>query len=423
MAQIPQDKLPESSLALLLDGYNFIAKRRQRYGSDIFMSRLLLQKTICIGGEDAARLFYDNARFVRKAAIPKPIQKTLFGQGGVHSLDDESHRQRKQMFMSLMSKEGIRRLADLTGQEWENYLKKWEKQPQIVLYDEVHEILGRAVCHWAGVPLPEAEVKKRVSDLSIMVDDSATIGPGYVRARLGRARTESWVRGIIQQIRARQLDVARDSAAYVIAMQRDLNGELLPVKIAAVELLNVLRPTVAIAIYITDAARALHDHPQHRSKLADDAACERFVQEVRRFYPFTPFLPARVRQSFVWQGYHFPKGTRTMLDVHGINHDPRIWQNPEKFEPERFASWDGSAFNFIPQGGGDFYTGHRCPGEWITIELTKVATRFLATAMDYDIPPQNLRYSLRRFPSRLKSRFVITNVKPVPAAVKTLQKI
>ena len=79
--------------------------------------------------------------------------------------------------------------------------------------------------------------------------------------------------------------------------------------------------------------------------------------------------------------------------------------------PERFYGWNVSAFNFIPHGGGEPLTGHRCPGEWITIELMKVAVRQLTTQLVYEVPPQNLTVSLRRMPALPESRFIITRIR------------
>ena len=57
-------------------------------------------------------------------------------------------------------------------------------------------------------------------------------------------------------------------------------------KVAAVELLNVVRPIVAVSAFIAQAAHALHRHPEWRQKLKDDEGqLEPFVQEVRRLYP------------------------------------------------------------------------------------------------------------------------------------------
>lgn len=56
-----------------------------------------------------------------------------------------------------------------------------------------------------------------------------------------------------------------------------------------------------------------------------------FVQEVRRFYPFFPFAAAEVKTDFTWKDYTFEKGTLTLLDLYGTNHDTNIWGIPKCF--------------------------------------------------------------------------------------------
>lgn len=414
MLQIPQERSLDSTLALLSDGYQFISKRCQRYQSDIFQTRLLLKKTICFKGEEAAKIFYDPEKFIRKNAAPKRLKKTLFGQDGIQGLDGDRHRHRKQMFMSLMSEDRIEQLADLTKEQWHIYAQKWSKMDTIVLFTEAQAVLCRAICAWAGVPLQESEAEQRTNQLEAMIDSSGAVGLKHWQGRKSRQQVETWIEGIIEQVRNEQLDIPEDSAAYVIAQYRDLDGKLLDKHTAAVELINILRPTVAIARYITFAALALYEHPECRQKFQnseDDEYCEWFVQEVRRFYPFFPFAAAIVRQDFDWHGYHFPQGTKVLLDLYGTNHDPQLWENPEAFYPERFRAWNKSQFNFIPQGGGDYYSNHRCPGEWITIKVLKVTLDFLTRSLQYEVPKQNLNISLSKMPTVPKSGFIISNIK------------
>lgn len=413
MVPIPHDKGLDNTLILLLDGYTFIPKRCERLQSDIFQTRLLFQPFICMRGEAAARVFYDNERFQRRSAAPVRLKKTLLGQGGVQGLDDAAHRWRKQMFMSLMTPEHIAQLADITMKEWLVSIEQWETRDQVVLFDEVRMILCRAVCRWAGVPLPEADVTRRANELEALVEGAGAVGPRHWRGRWARRRTNAWIARIVTQVRKQQLEVAEGTALHTIAWHRDLAGKLLHPRVAAVELLNVLRPTVAVDRFVVFAAHALHTHPACRERLQagdDDAYLEMFVQEVRRLYPFFPFMVARTRHAFEWNGYHFPKGRKVLLDLYGTNHDAQVWEQPEAFRPERFRHWNQSAFNFIPQGGSDHYQQHRCPGEWITIELMKVAVRLLTNAMVYNVPEQDLRISLRRVPAIPESRFVISNV-------------
>ena len=113
--------------------------------------------------------------------------------------------------------------------------------------------------------------------------------------------------------------------------------------IAAVELLNVLRPTVATSVYITLLAHALHSFPDVAPTPASDRSewatrtWARFVQEVRRFYPFFPAVAARSRKDFSLAKCPFwPAGRRFLLDLHATNTDPHLWNEPEIVNPDRF---------------------------------------------------------------------------------------
>ena len=413
MPPIPRDKGPDSTLRLVIEGYTFISERCRRYRSDVFQTRLLLRRTICMRGEDAARIFYDIGRFQRAGAAPGRIIKTLFGKGGVQVLDDEAHLKRKLMIMSLMTPGSIRKLKDLMAGQWRTALKRWENERKVVLFDQVQEMLCRAVCAWAGVPLAEEEAARRTRDIAGMIEGSGAVGPRHWQGRLARVRAEKWAEGLVEELRSGRLDAAEGSALQVISTHRGADGRPLERTTAAVELLNILRPTVAVARFVTFAAMALYEHPEclQRIRSKEEGYLEMFVHEVRRFYPFFPFVAARVRREFEWKGYRFPRGTLVLLDLYGTNHDARLWDKPDEFRPERFRKWSGSAFNFIPQGGGNHYRNHRCPGEWITIELMKDAVEFLAESVAYDIPPQDLRISMSRMPAIPRSRFVISNVR------------
>ncbi|MEU4383028.1 cytochrome P450 [Micromonospora echinofusca] len=412
MATIPTERSPDSSVAFLRDGYRFVGRRCDRHGTDIFQARLLLEPTICLRGRSAAELFYDPERFVRAGAMPKRAQRTLTGRGGVQGLDGAEHADRKAMFMSIMTPAAIRQLGQLFDDEWRARVPAWEAGGPVVLYDEIARMLTRAVCAWAGVPLADSEVHRRTAELHAMIEGPAALGLQHWRGRWGRRRGERWIGQVVERERAGTLPAPEGSALRVIAEHRDDRGRLLPRRIAAVELLNVLRPTVAVDRFVVFAALALHDHPAWRQRVREsDEATESFVQEVRRYYPFFPVAAARVRRPFDWQGHHFPRGRRVLLDLYGTNHHPALWPEPERFRPERFTGWRGDPFALVPQGGGGHLTGHRCAGEWITIELMKRAVTNLTTTMRYDVPPQNLALSLRAMPALPPSGFLITNVR------------
>ena len=336
--RVPRDRGIDATLRMAVEGYEFISRGCRRHRSDVFETRLLLQRTICMRGAEAARLFYDTERFQRSGATPARVQKTLFGQGGVQGLDGDAHRRRKGLFMSLMTLEAISDLTTMFVERLRDEIDRWQHAHSVVVHDRMGRILCEAVCAWTGVPLDESELQRRVDDLRAMIESPAKVGPAHWRGRVARKRAERWVGGIVEQVRGGSLQPPEGRGLHAVAWHRDAAGELLDTHAAAVELLNVVRPTVAIDRFVTFAALALHDHPEWRERLRDggDDVCERFVQEVRRFYPFFPATAARVRRPFDWDGVHFEPGRRVLLDLFGTDQDPRVWEHPRRFDPDRF---------------------------------------------------------------------------------------
>ncbi|GAA2214208.1 hypothetical protein GCM10009850_096730 [Nonomuraea monospora] len=253
-----------------------------------------------------------------------------------------------------------------------------------------------------------------------MVDGFGSGGPRHWRARLARGRREAWLTGLVRQVRDGTTTASAGSALDVVAGHRDADGDPLDARTAAVELLNVIRPTAAVAWYVAFAAHALHRRPDQRKALrdGDEAHAEAFAQEVRRFYPFAPFVGGRAVRDLSWAGERIPQGSLVLLDVYGQHHDPDLWDEPYTFNPGRFVGREPGAFELIPQGGGDPRSGHRCPGEGITLTLLRTLAARLAL-LDYDVPEQDLTISLRRIPTRPASGFVLTLLKsaiPSPPA-------
>lgn len=416
IGELPRDDRVDSTPSFLRDPYRFISTRSRQLGSDAFETRLALRPVICLTGTDGAALFYDERFFIREGVLPEPVQATLFGRGGVQMLDGDAHRHRKAMFRRVVTGASIDQLVRHAGVEWQAAGARWASRPRVQLYDEAKDVLARAVCAWAGVPLGERDAARVGRDLAFLFEGPTTLGPTHLMARLARWRLEGWLGRLIGDVRSGGLEPPAGSALDVIARHRELDGSLLPPRIAAVELLSVLRPTVAVSVFVVFTALVLHRRPEWRDRVVgvDSHDTERFVQEVRRFHRFAPFVAARVREDFTWQGHAFPSGRLTLLDLYGIDHDPRVWPDPERFDPDRFHARTAGPFELVPQGGGDDpWLTHRCAGEAITVELLKGVARFLASELAYDVPEQDLRIPRSALPGLPRSRFVMGDVRPV----------
>jgi fatty-acid peroxygenase len=410
MPLIPRAPGLDQTPAFLAEGYTFISRRCDRFRSDLFAARIMLTPVVCMRGAEAARIFYDGDRFTRQGAMPRLTLRLLQDKGSVQTLDGEAHRHRKRMFMSLMTPDSVARIGPMLERHWRQALARWQVMPEVMLLHEVNEVLTRTACDWAGVPLAEAEAPAMARELSAMVEHAGGAGPATWWALRLRRRTERRLRDMVEAIRDGRQAVPGGSAAATIAHHTGPDGKPLGSEGAAVELINILRPIVAVGRFITFAALALHEHPDWRPRLAGGEDPEPFAQEVRRHYPFFPVIGGRVRQPFDWAGHYFAAKDWVLLDLYGTNHDPRLWDEPDRFRPERFQNWPGDPYTMIPQGAGDFVAGHRCPGEWITVALVKQALRVLAGGMRYAVPPQDLSINLSRMPAAPRSGFIISQV-------------
>jgi fatty-acid peroxygenase len=367
-----------------------------------------------MAGREAVRLFYDGSAIQQSRMVPRPIRRTLFGEGAVHFLEGEAHRHRKAMFLSLVTPDAVASLAGAVSSRWEAAADGWPGARRIVLFEEAVQILGSTAFAWAGIPVERTGGERRARELASIVDGFGSLGPRHIRARLARKRADRWARGLVADVRAGRLHPPVGSALAVIARHRELDGRPLTERVAATELLNVVRPTVAVAYFVTFSALAMHQHPEWRQRLAtgDDAELEAFAHEVRRYYPFVPALGAKVRQKLTWQGHRLTPGRLVMLDVYGTDHDPAAWPDAERFDPDRFVGREPDRLAFVPHGDGDPATSHRCAGEGLTTALLKTVARQLAR-LHYQVPKQDLRVPLTRMPTRPRSGFVITDVRRV----------
>lgn len=411
---IPTLQAPDSSVSLLREGYTFISRRCDELGTDAFRTRLMLKPVTCIRGADAAGMFYRGGHFTRQGAFPNSVLHLLQDEGSVQALDGAAHRHRKDMFLHLLQGPGTQGMAEAFEREWHAAIPRWQRTGRVALKDELEEVLTRTAAGWAGVPLPEQDVRRRTRQLAAMVDNAGSFGPSNWWARAVRNRCEQWARELVTRVRAGDLRPPEGSALAVLAAYREADGQQLDAAVAAVELINILRPTVAVSRFVTFVALSLLRYPNWQDTFAagEDADLAGFVNEVRRLFPFFPLIGGRAREAFSWADHDFAMGDWVLLDLYGTNHDARLWEHPEAFRPERFRTWSGDPDTLIPQGAGGYEEDHRCPGEPMTIALMAQAVRLLTRATRYEVGVQDFGIDLSFMPAVPKDGFLIHDVRP-----------
>lgn len=352
----------DQSLGLLRHGYQFWELLRARRAQEVVQARLLHERVTVVRGAEAATFFYEEPDTERSSALPKSLVGPLFGQGAVHTLDGPPHAHRKALFNDHLTAYAV---ADVVADVTASWDTASFGEAEFGIYDDVAPILFRAGCRWVGLDIQNAET--RTKDMVSMVDGFGAPTLRQLRARMARRRTNAWV---AEQVRESRRSPAGDSVVDAVARHRDASGKLLDERTAAVEIINLVRPLVAVSWLVAGLARAFDSRPDVREDvLAERVSAMEVAQEVRRTAPFVPFLATRATRDLTWDGAIIPAGTLLVMDVWGTNHDSAVWHDPHRFNPMRFRTTPVTPYNLIPQGGGDRHTGHRCPGEDLTLAV------------------------------------------------------
>jgi fatty-acid peroxygenase len=358
----------DRTLSMALKGYPFGLEVTS--GRQAAETVLLLRRTVVALGPEMARAFYAPGAFQRRGAMPLRVKATLTGLGAIQGLDGEQHRQRKAFFLALLGEQGVRQFMDIFISDWNEERQHWREAGSVTLHDEIPKVLARSACKWVGVPQDWLDAEDATGLLRDLYESPARVGYGHWQGLTSRMRLEKRLAALVRDIRGEEITVDARSPLFSWSMYRE-NGYWLPARVTAVEILNLLRPIVAIERYLLFVTHALVSHPEWRERLAnqDPQDVLHFVDEVRRLYPFFPGVLGRATSETTMAGVPVMEGDRVMLDLYGSGHDPNTWESPETFDPDRFVRQPVDQFNLIPQGGGDAAATHRCAGEALTVAV------------------------------------------------------
>ncbi len=222
------------------------------------------------------------------------------------------------------------------------------------------------------------------------------------RFEAARAALDAVVFGLIA---ARRADPAtdHDDLLGMLLAARDDDGSAMDdrqVRDEALTLLMAGHETTANALAWTWYLLARHPAAARRvaaeveavagDRLPDprDVPALRFtrdvLREVMRLYPPAWILGRRALRETAIGPYTIPAGSVVLASQLVTHRNPRYWDNPDTFAPDRWAAGDPPArYQYFPFGGG----GRRCIGEafaWMEgiLLIATVAQRFSFVAAD-----------------------------------------
>ena len=245
--------------------------------------------------------------------------------------------------------------------------------------------------------------------------------PGWVPTRPNRtaerARRELWglVDGLIAERRAGALD-GDDLLTLLLTARDPEDGTALgddAVREQALILLVGGHETTATTLALT--LHILGRHPDVQQRVRDEVAAvvgdrpvgaddlprltyaAQVVDETMRLYPPGHTLVRHAHQATTLDGSEVPPGHLVAISIWGVHHNPDVWPDPDRFDPDRFgaARADLGRYHHLPFGGGP----RGCIGQHLaTAELVvAVATLVRAFRLESELeePPLEVAVALR----------------------------
>ncbi|KAG5395904.1 hypothetical protein IGI04_017718 [Brassica rapa subsp. trilocularis] len=109
------------------------------------------------------------------------------------------------------------------------------------------------------------------------------------------------------------------------------------------------------------------------------------VKETLRLHPPAPLIPRKSESDVQIFGFFVPKNSQVLVNVWAMGRDSNVWENPMKFEPERFLLREidvrGKDFELLPFGSGR----RMCPGISMSLKTTPMVLASLLYSFDWKL--------------------------------------
>ena len=357
----------------------------ERYGGIVHF-RFLQLDYVLINDPDAIRhVVVENAKAYVKSRNYVGL-RTILGQGLLTS-EGELWRHQRKLAQPAFHRERLGGFLDTMVTCTREMLDRWERELVKKTFD-AHAEMTRLAFRIAGLTLVSAELDGEAK----AIGDALTIGLHWANAH-----AESFIKvpphwptpanrrmqravGAFDELIFRIIDEREregpkpDLLSMLLDAKDDVTGERMDRKQLRDELITLIAAghettanALSFAFYllskhpgtwrlVVEEARAvLGDRPMELSDLARLPYVQRVVQESLRLYPPVWIFERDALEEDTAGPFRIPKGAVVGVCPFVLHRNPRYWDNPEGFDPDRFLPENEKArprYAYLPFGGG-----------------------------------------------------------------------
>jgi cytochrome P450 len=305
-----------------------------------------------------------------------------FFHRGLMLLDFDEHRMHRRIMQAAFARDALHGYMRTLRTRVETDLAQWQPGEGVRIFDRLKALtlnVGSEV--FAGQP-PGAEADA----INTAFLDTVQAATGLIRFGLPGTRWQAGLKGrklleahFRRDLAARRADPGSDLFSR-LCQATDEDGELFSDEDVVSHMIFVLMAahdtstiTLSNMIYhlakhpqwqerLREECRALGDAPMHDEDFEKLGDMSLVMKEALRMCAPVPIMPRRATRDCEFKGMRIPANSTVAISPWATHYLPEVWQDPRRFDPERFAPSRAEdrrhAFQWIPFGGG----AHKCIG-------------------------------------------------------------
>jgi cytochrome P450 len=386
----------------------------QKYGDISYFKLGPKQHVYLVNNPDYIEkvLIYDHRNFKKGKRLQ--VAKSLLGEGLVTSEGGFHNRQRR-LIQPIFHPRQIMSYANIMTDHAIRFRDRWKDEDTIDISQEMMELTLGIICKSVLNYNVESEAKQVGKALTITrnysrrlqspighVLDKIPILPAPRGAHKAKEELDSLVYGLISDRRRQQEesdnksyddllsrllqaqdsnlagpaspDTAQSSSSNDKMSDKQVRDEVMTIFIAGHETTaNALTWTFYLLSQYPDVEEKLHDeidsilgiinrnngHAITKIATADDISklqyTEKVLRESMRIYPPVWTMGRYVENDYQVGEYTIPAGSSILMSQYVMHHDPRYYEQPEQFNPDRWTvefKTQLPRFSYFPFGGG-----------------------------------------------------------------------
>lgn len=265
--------------------------------------------------------------------LPFPLPKAIAALARSMIIeDDPEHRRLRGLVSKAFTPRAIARLSDRVEELSRELLDELEKsgEPFDLLGCYARPIPSRVIAEMVGVP--KADMERFSAGMRVLSDGLS--GWSVARTLLWDLRaTAKLVRELIEKKRA---DPGDDILSHLIHAEEQ-GDRLSHDELLSTVFLLIIAGFETTLHLITNGVRTLLEHPDQLARLrAEPALWESAVEEILRHRgPIHATKPLYPTEDVTFHGVTFRRGTATLPLLAAANHDPRVFEDPDRFDVAR----------------------------------------------------------------------------------------